>query len=75
MLSVGRSRHPFAGLHPDRCLGCRGDGVDVDEEVAGAAQGWAGPVRWRVGDQPGLHQSAGQRGQRDLRLDPGERGL
>jgi hypothetical protein len=64
-------RHPFAwrGL---LLLGCRGEGVEFDEEVAGTAQCRVRPVRGRVGDQPGVHEPVGQRQQRHLCLDPGQ---
>src|SRR5216683_4904540 len=69
-LSGRRSRDAFAG----RRIGYRGDGVEVDEQMAGTSQGGVGPVGWRVRDQAGVYQPAGERGQRNLGLDPGERG-
>jgi hypothetical protein len=45
-----RSRDAFAGFRLDY----RDDGVEVDEQVTGAARFRVGPVRGRVGDQPGV---------------------
>src|SRR5260370_20553562 len=49
------------------------DPRDFERQMARPAQDRAAPVGGRVVDEAGAIQAAGELGQRDLRLDPGER--
>ena len=50
------------------------DAVDLDKEVARAPKKRVGPVRGWVGDEPWVHEAAGEFGQRNLRIRPCQRG-
>lgn len=50
-----------------------GDAIDGDLQVARATQHWIGSVRRWVDDQTRVHQPAGEFGERELGLQPGQR--
>src|SRR5258708_39413920 len=56
-----------------RSWSCGADAIEVDEEMSGASQTGIRAVGRRIGDESRVLQPAGQLGERDLRLRPGQR--